>query len=73
MWLLSLCTVILVEIFFIYCLNKAVVKATSVIGLRNQEGCSVGSLELDLALILLWIWFASIVIFIVLSVNSIFL
>lgn len=67
MWILSLCTLILVELFFIYCLNKAVLKATSIIGNRSQESNSFGSPELDLALILLWIWSASIAMFVILS------
>lgn len=68
MWILSLCTLILVELFFIYCLNKAVLKATPIIGLRNQGSDSFGAPELDLALILLWIWSASIAMFVILSI-----
>ncbi len=68
MWVLSLCTLILVEMFFIYCLNKAVLKATSIKELENQGSDSFGSTELDFALILLWIWSASIAIFVLLII-----
>jgi hypothetical protein len=68
MWILSLSVLVLGEVLFLYCLNKALVKASTLISHNHDDTQSFGSSELDLVLTLLWIWSASIAVFIIMSI-----
>ena len=67
MWILSFSVLVLGELLFLYCSNK-VLKASTLISNNNDDTQSFGSPELDLALALLWIWSASIAVFIIMSI-----
>ena len=68
MWILSLSVLVIGELLFLYCLNKALSKASALVSHYHDDTQSFGSSELDLAITLLWIWSVSIGVFIIMSI-----
>ena len=68
MWILSLSVLVIGELLFLYCLNRALSNASALVSHNHDDTQSFESSELDLALTLLWIWSVSIGVFIIMSI-----